>query len=120
MNIYILFGEYFIDVRPCTAQLGSKPSHRTSLFVKRFFNKMSRMNHKQALLTPPFPEGKLQYKESVGIIRVICFRGSGKPVVQDKTTPPRLTMYKLYTASMNVCIALFPVPFEIYQIPKTG
>ena len=33
------------------------------------------------------------YKESVGIVRIICFRGSGKPLLQDKTTPHAKPVY---------------------------
>ena len=50
----------------------------------------------------------MYFGSSVGTVRVICFRGSGKPVVQDKTTPHAklyISFEYVYTASMNVCIA---------------
>ena len=46
------------------------------------------------------------YGSSVGTVRVICFRGSGNPVVQDKTTLHAKPIYVfIYTKSMNVCNA---------------
>ena len=49
---------------------------------------------------------KIYFGSSVGTVRIICFRGSGKPVVQDKTTPHAKPIYVfIYTESMNVCIA---------------
>lgn len=45
MDIYILFGKYFVDIGSRAAQLGSKPRHTASLFAERFPDKVSRMNH---------------------------------------------------------------------------
>lgn len=48
----------------------------------------------------------MYFGSSVGTVRVICFRGSGKPVVQDKTTLHAKPIYVfIYTKSMNVCNA---------------
>ena len=33
------------------------------------------------------------FGSSVGIVRIICFRGSGKPLLQDKTTPHAKPVY---------------------------
>ena len=32
-------------------------------------------------------------QKSVRIVRIICFRGSGKPLLQDKTTPHAKPVY---------------------------
>lgn len=42
------------------------------------------------------PPRNLHIKRKRGTVRIICFRGSGKPVVQDKTTPHANHVYNEY------------------------
>ena len=50
----------------------------------------------------------------MGTVRIICFRGSGKPVVQDKTTPhAKLYISLIYTRLAWAFVSSIPVPHEI-------
>ena len=60
VDVDILFPEYLVNIGACAAQLGSEPGDGASLFVKRAFNKLSRMNHVPILLmcVPQTPVGR--------------------------------------------------------------
>ena len=48
------------------------------------------------IIYTPSPNGNFITKRKRGTVRIICFRGSGKPVVQDKTTPHANHVYNEY------------------------
>ena len=48
MDVDIFLLEYLVYIGTCTAQLSGEPGNCASLFVKRTFDKLSRMNHAQS------------------------------------------------------------------------
>ena len=62
VDVDILFPEDLVDVGTCAAELTGEPGNSTSLFVKRAFDKLSRMNHViLQVCVPRIPVGGTDY-----------------------------------------------------------